>query len=37
MRTVIQQFYTWIALGYVELRFLLMSVRKANAVEEETR
>jgi len=30
-------FFTWIALGDVDLCFSLMLVRKANAVQEETR
>jgi hypothetical protein len=30
------RFFTWIPLGDVDLRFSLMLVRKANAVEEET-
>jgi len=30
------QFFTWIALGDADLRFLLMLVRNANAVEGET-
>jgi hypothetical protein len=34
---VIHQFITWIALGDVDLCSALMLVRKANAVEEETR
>jgi hypothetical protein len=31
------RFFTWIAIGYVDLHFSLMLVRKANAVEEETK
>jgi hypothetical protein len=34
---VFHQFFTWIALGDVDLHFSLMSVRNANAVEEETK
>jgi len=34
--TVFHQFLTWIALGDVDLRFSLLSLRKASAVEEET-
>ena len=34
---VIRNFFTWIALGDVELCSSLMLVRNANAVEEETR
>jgi hypothetical protein len=34
--SVFCQFFSFIALGDVELRFSLMLVRKANAVEEET-
>ena len=30
------QFFTWIAQGDADLRFSLMLVRNANAVEEET-
>jgi hypothetical protein len=33
---VFRHFFTWIALGDVDLCFLLMFVRKANAIEEET-
>jgi hypothetical protein len=32
-----RRLFTWIALGDADLRFLLILVRKANAVEEETR
>jgi hypothetical protein len=35
--TVFHQFFTWIALGDVDVRFSLTLVRKANAVEEETK
>jgi len=35
--TVFHHFLTWIALGDVDLRFSLMSFRKASAVEEETK
>jgi len=31
------QFFTWTALGDVDLRFPLMLARKVNVVEEETR
>ena len=34
--TVFYQFLTCVALGDVDLRFSLMSLRKASAVEEET-
>jgi hypothetical protein len=34
---VFWQFFTWIALGDADLRFSLMLVRKANAVEGETK
>jgi hypothetical protein len=34
---VFRQFFTWIALGDADVRFLLILVRKANAVEEETK
>jgi hypothetical protein len=34
---VFHQFFTWIALGDADLHFLLMVVRKANAVTEETK
>jgi hypothetical protein len=34
---VFHQFFTWIALGDVDLRFSLMFVRKVNATEEQTR
>jgi hypothetical protein len=37
MPIVFRQFSIWIALGDVELCFSLMLVRKANAVEEETK
>jgi len=37
IRIVICQFITWIALGDVDLCSTLMLVRKASAVEEETR
>jgi hypothetical protein len=30
-------FFTWVALSDVELRFSLVLVKKANAVEEETK
>jgi hypothetical protein len=33
---VFQQFFTWIALGDVDLHFSLMFVRKASATEEQT-
>jgi hypothetical protein len=33
---VFTHFFTWIALGDVDLCFLLMFVRKASAIEEET-
>jgi hypothetical protein len=33
----VADFFTWTALGNAELRFLLIFVRKANAVEEETK
>jgi len=33
---VFHQFFTWIALGDVDLYFSLMLVMEANAVEEET-
>jgi len=33
---VCRHFFTWIALGDVDLRFLLRFVRKANAIEGET-
>jgi len=34
---VCRRFFTWIALGDVDLHFSFMLVRKANVVEEETR
>jgi hypothetical protein len=34
---VFHQFFTWIALGDVDVHFSLMMVRKANTVGEETR
>jgi len=34
---VVHRFFTWIALGDVHFHFSLMLIRKANAVEEETR
>ena len=34
---VFHQFFTWIALGDADLRFSLILVRKASAVEEETK
>jgi hypothetical protein len=34
--TVVRRFFTWIALGDVDLRFSITLVRKANPVEEET-
>jgi hypothetical protein len=34
---VFHQFFTCIALGDVDLRFSLMLLRKASAVEEETK
>jgi hypothetical protein len=34
---VLCQFFTWIALGDVDVCFLLVIVRKANTVVEETR
>jgi len=34
---VFHQFFTWFALSDVDVCFLLMIVRKANTVEEETR
>ena len=34
---VFHQFFTWIALDYVNLCISLMLMRKANAVEEKTR
>jgi hypothetical protein len=34
---VFHQFFTWIALGGVDLCFSLMLAGKANAVEEETK
>jgi hypothetical protein len=34
---VFHRFVTWIALGDVDLHFLFMLVRKASAVEEETK
>jgi hypothetical protein len=34
---VFHQFFTWIALGDVDLRFSLILVGKANAIEEETK
>jgi hypothetical protein len=34
--TVLCQFFSWIALGDVELHFSFMLVRKAIAVEQET-
>ena len=37
VQIVIRHFFTWIALGDGDLRFSLMSVRKASAVEEESR
>jgi hypothetical protein len=33
---VFHQFFTWFALGDVDLYFFITLVRKANAVEEET-
>jgi hypothetical protein len=33
---VFHQFFTWIALGDVDLRFSLMLLRKTSAVEEES-
>ena len=33
---VFNHFFTWMALGDVDLHFLLMFVRKASAIEEET-
>jgi hypothetical protein len=33
---VVCQFFTWLALGDVNLHFSLRLVRKANALEEET-
>ena len=35
--TVVPQFYTWIVLGAVDLHFSHTLVRKAKAVEKETR
>jgi len=32
---IVRLFFTWIALGDVDLCFTLMLLRKANAVEEE--
>jgi hypothetical protein len=34
---VFRRFVTWIALGDADVRFSLILVRKANAVEEETK
>jgi hypothetical protein len=34
---VCRRFFTWIALGDVDLHFSFMFVRKANVVEEKTR
>jgi hypothetical protein len=34
---VIYQFFTWIALGDVDLCFSLMLLRKANVLEEKTK
>jgi hypothetical protein len=34
---VFLQFFTWVALGGVDLLLSLMLVRKTNAVEEETK
>jgi hypothetical protein len=34
---VFHQFFIWVALGDADLRFSLLLVRKANAVEEETK
>jgi hypothetical protein len=33
---VVLRFFTWIELGDADLRFSLILVRKANAVEEKT-
>jgi hypothetical protein len=35
-QTVFHQFFSWTALGDIHLRFSLILVTKANAVEEET-
>jgi hypothetical protein len=37
VRIVFHQFFTWIALGDVDLRFSLMLLRKASAVEVSTK
>jgi len=34
---VFHQFFTWIALSDVDLRFSLLLLRKASATEEETK
>jgi hypothetical protein len=34
---VFRRFFTWIALGDEDLRFSLILVRKANAVEQQTK
>jgi hypothetical protein len=34
---VIHRFFIWIALGVVDSHFSLILIRKANAIEEETR